>query len=96
MAEHYCVKSLEPVSPNVASATAENQYRDEDDQKIGGVHIVLRGIIRDWIGHLPLLKFELNNRTSLASPSTRAARVRPTSRTAPIRWNCSPTTLPPS
>ena len=31
---------LEPVSPNV---TAENQYRDEDDQKIGGVHIVLPG-----------------------------------------------------
>ena len=35
----YCVESLEPVSPNVPSAAAENQYRHEDDQKIGGVHI---------------------------------------------------------
>ena len=58
MGEHYCVKSLEPMSPNV---TAENQYRDEDDEKIGGVHIVLPGIIRDWIRHLPLLKFELKH-----------------------------------
>ena len=52
----YCVKSLETVSPNVPSATAENQYRDDDDQKIGGVHLVLLGNIRDWIRHLPLFK----------------------------------------
>ena len=32
------VKCLEPVSPNVPSAAAKNQYRDDDDQKIGGVH----------------------------------------------------------
>jgi hypothetical protein len=31
------------VSPKVPSATAENQYCDDDDQKIGGVHIVLFG-----------------------------------------------------
>ncbi len=37
------VKGLEPVSPNVPSATAENQYCDNDDQKIGGVHVVLLG-----------------------------------------------------
>jgi hypothetical protein len=35
----YFVESLQPVSPNVPSAAAENQYRHEDDQKIGGVHI---------------------------------------------------------
>ena len=48
----YCVESLEPVSPNVPSAAAENQYRHEDDQKIGGVHIVLLDIIRDLIRRL--------------------------------------------
>ena len=31
------VKCLEPVSPNVPSAAAKNQYRDDDDQKIGEV-----------------------------------------------------------
>jgi hypothetical protein len=48
----YCVETLEPVSQNVASAAAENQYRHEDDQKIGGVHIVLLDIIRDLIRRL--------------------------------------------
>jgi hypothetical protein len=42
------------MSPNVPSAAAENQYRHEDDQKIGGVHIILLGIIRDLIRHLHL------------------------------------------
>jgi hypothetical protein len=48
----YRVESLEPVSPNVPSAAAENHYRHEDDQKIGGVHIVLLDIIGDLIRRL--------------------------------------------
>jgi hypothetical protein len=50
----YRVKGLEPMSPNVPGAAAENQYRDENDQKSGGVHMVLMGNIRDWIRHLQL------------------------------------------